>query len=464
MKILVFADSTNTKTILDLLEDNGCSLPCNCHGTHQCHGDNYSFDCAMIPKAPITVTLPLSCQNYQSVSFEKTNLSPGPADTLLIDLGTTTVALALIEEKTGLIRQTKVFANPQRAYGSDVISRIQAALNGQGNEMQYAIIQALKSEVMLLCQKNKQNISDLSSCFIVGNTTMIHLLMGYDCKPLSASPFTVPEFSSPQFIYDSCKVHILPWISAFVGGDITAGILSCPMNESTCLLLDLGTNGELVLRHKGKWYATSTAAGPAVEGNGISCGCAAVSGAIYKVELKHLRPILSTIENKLPIGLCGSGILSLCSQLITNGYVTEEGILTERFTEEGIFLGKTAEGTNLTFTPSDFRLVQPAIAAIAAGIETLCHEANILPKDLETIFLGGAFGFHIQVSDCHTLKMFSSLKESVLVPMGNTCLQGLYNCALHRVSYKNLPDMTHIELADNDYFKEQFIHHMTYAD
>ena len=127
MSVTVKADEHNTKNILSLLEEIGCSLPCNCHGRRHCDGRQYSFDCALIPKEPVTVELPESAPKLSGIALEDKIAEAGPADTLLIDLGTTTVALALIDSVSGALRQTCVFANPQTAFGADVVSRIQAA-------------------------------------------------------------------------------------------------------------------------------------------------------------------------------------------------------------------------------------------------------------------------------------------------------------------------------------------------
>jgi len=464
MKITVSANESNTKNILSLLEEMGISLPCNCHGKHHCNGTIYSFDCSFIPKEPTTITLPDLGEHIQGISLEHMPKSQGIGDTLLIDLGTTTIALALIRKDSGTLLQTHVFSNPQNSYGADIISRIQSAMEGNGRTLTTLIQNKIEEETKHLCKINNQSVTDIAQCFIGGNTAMIHLLMGYDCQPLSASPFTIKESSPKTFSYNSCEIHIMPWITAFIGGDITAGMIACNMEENTSLLMDLGTNGELLLHHNGNWYATSTAAGPAFEGNGISCGCAAISGAICKVELKRLRPILSTIDNKIPVGLCGSGALSLCSELINNGYVTKEGILTECFHKGGIILGKTKDGKTLAFTPEDFRHMQPAIAAVAAGIETLCHESGLHSSDIEKVFLGGGFGFHLDFNTCQTLGMFSAINKASIIPMGNTCLQGLYSCAVNNISPDNLPNVIHVELADNSFFKESFLRHMTYAD
>lgn len=176
-----------------------------------------------------------------------------------------------------------------------------------------------------------------------------------------------------HFPLETGTVYTAPWISAFVGGDITAGLLSChlPSSGENALFLDLGTNGEMVLNHKGKLYTAATAAGPAFEGNGLSCGCPGISGAISHVVLRTLFPSLTTINNAHPIGICGSGAISLCAELLRKHYVTSDGVLTEKFKTDGIVLSKSPDGKSITFLPEDLRSIQLAIAAIAAGIDIL---------------------------------------------------------------------------------------------
>lgn len=471
MQITVHADKSNTKTILTLLEEMGYSLPCNCHGGHLCDGRTYPFDCSMVPQETVCITLPgPSTENLSGISLEDSPLIPGPADTLLVDLGTTTVALALISRATGELRQTYVFPNPQRQFGSDIISRIQASLQGKRNRLKELITRELSRTAALLCQKNNQTRSCLSRCYIAGNTAMIHLLMGYDCTPLSKSPFFPEQTSPPPFYQNNCRIQILPWISAFVGSDITAGLYACHMetpsdyNKETVLLIDLGTNGEMVLRHRDCYYCTATAAGPAFEGNGLSCGCPGIPGAISKVRLMPLRPMLTTIDNKLPAGICGSGAVSLCAELLRQGYVTNDGILTDRFPADGILLGYSSSREALYFLPEDFRQIQLSVAAIAAGIDTLTEEAGISPADISSVFLGGGFGFYLEPDACQRLGLFSSIPSDRIQSVGNTCLQGLMRCALRADDAPFLlPPVHTVSLADHPGFQQHFLNHMTYS-
>lgn len=466
MLISISADSTNSKNIPALLQEMGYSIPCNCHGAHLCNGTRYPFDCAYIPKSPLTIDWNPQPNTIHGLSLETFSPEDGEGDTMLIDIGTTTIAFALISQKDGKLRQRSAIENPQRCFGADVIARILASCEGKGKQLQTVLIQAIQTETARLCNNNNQKKEAITSCYVAGNTTMIHLLMGYDCAPLSHSPFIVEQHTPVSLTYQQCKVFISPWLSAFVGGDICAGLYACHMweTEETSILLDLGTNGEIVLSHNRIQYVTSTAAGPAFEGGNLHCGCASISGAISQVALRRLQPKLTTIDNKLPIGLCGSGAISVCSELLRKGFVTKDGIFTEQFPTDGLLLSLSATGTKIVFTKEDFRNIQLAVAAIAAGIDTLLYEAGITSPDVSSLFLGGGFGFHIAAEDCRTLGLFSSLDYESIHPLGNCCLQGLFRIATEELPLSIPRPVVPVNLAEHDYFQKQFLTHMHFPD
>lgn len=466
MKVHVQADVNNKKNILTLIEEQGFSLPCNCHGAHRCDGTRYSFDCSLVPKTPVDVILPNTTDKIQGISLEKMEKKAGPADTLLIDLGTTTIAIALIDKTTGALRQCKTSANPQTHYGSDVISRIQAATHGHLLALTDCIVKHIKHEVTLLCQSTHTDISKIRFCYIGGNTTMIHLLFGYDCSMLGHSPFTIDKPTPKPIQAGNCTVYTAPWISAFVGGDITAGLLAChlPSSAENALFIDLGTNGELALCHNGTLYTAATAAGPAFEGNGLSCGCPGIPGAISHVVLRKLFPSLQTIQNAHPIGICGSGAISLCAELLRKKYVTKEGILTEQFPASGLLLSKKADGNPIIFSSDDFRNIQLAIAAIAAGIDILLAESGMKAEELQTLYLGGGFGFHLSIEDGKRVGLFSNLSTNHIKIMGNTCLQGLYQWAFHNESPAVINTCVPINLGEHPAFSQTYLKHMTFPD
>ncbi len=464
MKVTIHATPENTKTILDLAEEQGISLPCNCHGANACGGKQYDFSCAMVPQRDVTVTIPDS-REFEGLTLEMTPDSHAVPDSLLIDLGTTTVAMVWYDSAQNLVFHSEVFPNPQISYGADIISRIKYDVEFHSDyTLKTRICNEIKNRFEAIASSRRT--PPLKRCLIGANTTMLHLLMGYPLDGMTGSPFTpfVPEPSG--FCYNGTDIILIPWLSPFIGGDITAGLLSLgfDLRRDTCLLADLGTNGELALLHGDVLYTASTAAGPVFEGGSLSCGCPAVPGAISDVTLTGVMPKLQTIGNKLPSGICGSGAISILSQLITRGYLLPSGILSKNFPPDGLVISRTHSGGQLRVTPTDIRQIQLAAAAIGAGIDALCMRAGISPKKIPHLYLAGGLGYHINIEKAAVTGLFSDIPIPAIRSVGNSCLQGLAlissDTAFSRRT-ERLKSMNHeLILADDDYFKERFLDHL----
>ncbi len=467
MKVFVQATPENTKTILDLIEEQGISLPCNCHGAHTCGGTRYNFPCHLVPKENMWVTLQKHT-DFSGLSLDKKPDKSILPDTVLIDIGTTTVAMVYYHSEKNTIFHTDVFPNPQLTYGADVISRIKYDVEFHSH---YTLKKAICEKISKQHNQILHNFPEIriQQCRIGGNTTMIHLLLGASLDGMATAPFTPSASIDIYHKYAGVEVLILPWLSAFIGGDALAGLLYLDFDRrpDTCLLADLGTNGELILCHKGNLFMTSTAAGPAMEGNGLSCGCPAIPGAISDVTLTSILPRLQTIGNKLPSGICGSGAVSLLAELISRGYMTSEGILNVSFPEDGLLLTKQPNGEQLCFTKEDVRQIQLAIAAIGAGIDTLCYRAGITIADIDHLYLAGGLGYHINVEKAILTGMFAGIDSSKITAIGNSCLHGLASLPTspERIQARIQPiqaNAKEIILANDDYFGTSFIRHMTY--
>ncbi|MFR0865936.1 MAG: hypothetical protein ACLSGV_05465 [Eubacterium sp.] len=250
MEIHIQADSNNTLTVLDLLERQGFSLPCNCHGANVCGGVQYDFPCGMVPKEPLTVCLPDTASSAQiaGLSLMQTPDLTIQPDSLLIDIGTTTIAMVYYHSTKKNTFFSEVFANPQIAYGADVISRIQYDVTHPSEHMLHKELTSCLTGHAISFLKRYPDIS-IKQCLIGGNTTMIHLLLNLSLQGMTGHPFTPEIPDNFSFTHKGVSVHVLPWLSAFIGGDITAGLLSLSFDtrNDTCILADLGTNGELVL-------------------------------------------------------------------------------------------------------------------------------------------------------------------------------------------------------------------------
>lgn len=466
MNVTIHATPKNKKYILDLLEEQGIDLPCNCHGANTCGGKQYDFPCNMIPHEDITVSV-RSRKEFDGLSIQMPENTRHIPDTLLIDLGTTTVAMIFYNSIYKTVFHSEVFPNPQIPYGADVISRIKYDVEFDSD---YTLKGLICNEITKRFEGFSRKLqTNINTCLIGGNTTMIHLLLGLPLDGMSSAPFTPSSCEDLRLKFEKTDIIILPWLSAFIGGDILSGMLYLDFDHrnDTCILSDLGTNGELVLLHNRKIYMAGTAAGPAFEGGGLSCGCPAVPGAISDITLNKIIPKLQTIENKIPTGICGSGAISILSELISLGYIDSSGIVTSKFPDDGILIARTPLSSSLSFTKKDIRQMQLAIAAIGAGIDALCNAAEISMDVVDHLYLAGGLGYSIDIKKASITGLFSHISTSRITPVGNSCLHGLASLCS---SPESLTERTNtikeisqeLSLADDPCFQQQFIRHMTY--
>lgn len=290
-----------------------------------------------------------------------------------VDIGTTTLAFALLKRQTGEVIDVYTMVNHQRSYGADVISRIQAANGQNGKKLTTCILTDIKNGIHTLWQRNPQK--KISSAVIAGNTVMMHLLRGYSCLGFTKYPFTKIALDMEELPFakllsqaddvrteevkeeiEDISVTILPGISAFVGADITAGIFACNMIKEgqISLLLDLGTNGEMALRTNTGIYVTSTAAGPAFEGGNIRWGMGSVDGAIANAKFVGGRLTVHTIGEKTPVGICGTGVIETVAELLQAGIIDANGKLIEPYFKTGYPLAENAQGEKIYLTQAGY--------------------------------------------------------------------------------------------------------------
>ncbi len=350
---------------------------------------------------------------------------------IAIDIGTTTIAMQLIDAKTNTCIDTFSAVNRQRTYGADVISRIKSANEGNAHELKKLIADDLTKGINALISNKK---IDVEKIVIVANTTMIHLLMGFSCKTLGEMPFksdhTDTIFTNTKTLFSDvnieCEVVILPSICAFVGADITAGMIACKMYETqkVSVLIDLGTNGEVAIGNSEKILVSSTAAGPAFEAGNITHGTASISGAISGIRLKNKEvDELTTINNANPVGICGTGAIEILSELLKAEIVDETGLLDDDYFDDGFQI--TDE---IVFTQKDIREIQLAKSAIRAGIETLIKSYGVSYDDIENVYLAGGLGHALSIQSATTIGIFPDELKSKIKTIGNSALAGAVNC------------------------------------
>lgn len=380
----------------------------------------------------------------QNVPEAVQNVPEAEAYGIAIDIGTTTLAVSLVNA-AGEAVAIHTAMNPQRRYGTDVIARIQASCEGKGEELQQCIRESLLQgiEAVLEQAAGKMEGKQTKSCekteladkiIISGNTTMGHLLMGLSCETLGVAPFTPVDISmrtlSFRQVFGSAQheipVLLLPGISTYVGGDIVSGILCCGMSQqdSITVLIDLGTNGEMAVGNKDKILVTSTAAGPAFEGGNISCGVASVPGAVKDVEIVGTNVNVSTIADKSPIGICGTGAIAMMAELLQKEWMDETGLLDEDYFDDGVVFASGKNREELTFTQKDVREMQLAIAAVRAGLETMLLQYGITYEEVDTVYLAGGFGYKMNLKKAVAIGLIPKELEHKVAAMGNTSLAG----------------------------------------
>ena len=413
----------------------------------------------------------------QIAGVEKINITEGRAREakrqtrktfLAVDIGTTTIAAALAEKETGAVLATAGCGNSQRIFGQDVLSRIKASVAGTGEKLKTLIRQDILNLLEEIQKKQKDIV--IEHIYIAGNTTMEHLYMGDSCEGLGKAPFTPVSLAERKASLSNIPVTLLPGISAFVGADIAAGMLACGMDEEErpSLLLDLGTNGEMVLALEDKMIATSAPAGPALEGGNISCGVASVTGAISKVRVIGERTIIGTIGNAPATGICGTGVLELVAGLYENHIIDASGQMKEKYREEGFPLARMKDGKQITFTQQDIREVQLAKAAIHSGIELLLEHAGISMGEIKKVYLAGGFGVYLDVHIAAGIGLLPSELEKCTKAVGNTSLQG---CIAYGSSEENrsrteemIKKCESINLAEQADFEERYVANMNFPE
>ena len=344
-----------------------------------------------------------------------------------VDIGTTTIAMVLVGEKSGKIPASESRLNSQRMYGADVITRIQASIDGKREVLQKLIRQDLEDGIGELLKDTGITIERVRRTVISGNTTMGHLLMGYDCSGLGVYPFTPVNIDFIRTNLDNmAEVILLPGISPFVGGDIAAGLYECGFDQTDeiCMLIDLGTNGEMAIGNRERILVTSTAAGPAFEGGNISCGCGSIPGAVCAARISGNETIVKTIRNLPPVGICGTGVLEITAELLKEGWIDETGAMDERYFEKGFPITRTAEGKPLFFTQKDVREVQLAKAAIRAGVETLILRYGVEREKIRKVFLAGGFGYELNTEKAIAAGMLPEDFSGRIEAVGNSALSG----------------------------------------
>ncbi len=423
---------------------------------------------------------------------------------LALDIGTTTIAGALFDLLVGTPLAFGSSTNAQALRGDDVVTRIDHARTGEEArvELQRLVVKAAEDILRDTCAQAGVKVEQVYMIAIGGNTTMHHLFMGLDPSFIAESPFipsalrglTVRASDLGLRAGHGARVYGMPNISAYVGGDIVAGLLAHEVHTSdqTILLIDVGTNGEMALRAGGKTYACATAAGPAFEGARISCGMRAATGAICAVDAGGTDVLCTTVDNSPARGLCGTGLLDAVAVLLDLGIVDARGrmLAQEEAREEcpdlseemlarivtgdddqTAFMLSEAEGSfpRITLTQKDIREFQLAKGAVAAGMSVMLEHVGLAASELEQVLLAGAFGAFLRPESAQRVGL---LPPEVPVDrvsfVGNAALAGTRLCLLNHAcrdeAEQIASEVDYIELSGQPGFQMAFMEAMVFPE
>ncbi|MCL2004495.1 MAG: ASKHA domain-containing protein [Oscillospiraceae bacterium] len=343
-------------------------------------------------------------------------IEPREGTGIAIDVGTTTVVLALLDLSAGEVLARHSFMNPQRAYGPDVISRIDAANNGALDDLRRMIAESIAAGIDALLASC--GLTHAGEIVLAGNTVMTHLLLGLPCQSLGVVPFKPVCRLEERYNLFGSSVTLLPWLAGFVGGDILAGLLYVP-RKSRFLLIDLGTNGEMALYDNGKLTVTATAAGPAFEGG------SQLGGA--------------------------SGVISALARLVRTGAIDETGLL---------------EGESV-FTQKEIRSLQLAKSAVRSGLEILLDSAGLETASLDAVYLAGGIGQALNAEDAADIGLLPPKLTGRVSAVGNASLGGAARLLLSPARARQdmdalLSAVTEINLAEHPRFNDLFMESMMF--
>lgn len=473
-------------TLLEALLAMGAHVDAVCNGAGTCKKCKVVVDgevrlaCRTIVDRDMDVRLLDSGKEEILTTGSSSAIEPDGTDRYAIayDIGTTTVVAYLLDGLSGKELAVASGHNPQRAHGADVVSRIQYALKGGAGELQREILGLLGELTHEAAAKAGVRPEEITLACMVGNACMHHLALGFDVEPLATPPYMPSVFDAlvldaAEYVPISPKaaLRVLPNIAGYVGADTVGCLVATQFDQLTeqTLLIDIGTNGEMVLGNGARRVACSTAAGPAFEGAKIECGMRGAPGAIDHVRVEGDDFACSTIGGIEARGLCGSGLLDATAALLDLGVINKRG----RMKVPEQLAHRLCEGESggtairlqgeVWLSQKDIREVQLAKGAIRAGIELMGEYAGIALEDISTCCLAGAFGNYLDPASACKIGMFApSLLEKVS-PIGNAAGEGAKRCALCEGEFERAKAIARttefLELATLDSFQSRFIEH-----
>ncbi|MDR0308844.1 MAG: ASKHA domain-containing protein [Coriobacteriales bacterium] len=482
------------KNLLEIIREEGYKIHADCGGIGRCGkcavmiNGKKRFSCLTNVTRDMEVVIPsqesdegyaiqvdsMDSKKDETVNLQLTEEAHDSDLAIAVDIGTTTVVGKLLSLETGSEIASFAQLNEQLPYGADVVSRINCCLD-DSSELSALITKQIDKSIVNLIKDTGVQPEQIKRVVIAGNTTMTYILLNIPCRSLGFVPFTpahdYPVEQSYNDIFKTgtldCACTVLPFISAYVGGDLVSGLRSLG-EEDDFLLMDMGTNGEMIFKRGDKVICTSTAAGPAFEGGNINCGSGSTRGAISVVDFKDGAWDIQTIGAAEPVSICGSGILDLMAVFVKEGFIDETGMLEEDVigNDRAVLAKNPALGDSgeVYFNQKDVRQFQLAKSAVRTGVEIIMHEmGGDLPKK---VYLAGGFGQNLNPKSALVTGLLPQSFDGRVQAIGNSSLSGAVKLCLNELARVGLEDLAEsgneINLAAHPMFNDQFMDNMSF--
>jgi len=432
----------------------------------------------------VTVTLGKKNDSFEVILVEPQD-STADNFGLSFDIGTTTISGQLINLNDSKILGTRITYNKQASFGADVITRIIYAREEEGlEELHNAVSLTMDQMIREMVLEHKVNLNDVTAIVCTGNTTMIHLLLRVDPTYIRREPYVPTANFIPVLRASEAGINInprgllycVPGVASYVGGDTTSGVLSSRLykKKELSILIDIGTNGEIALGNEDFIVASAASAGPAFEGSGVACGMRASAGAIEKVEInpKDFSVSYKTIGNINPAGICGSGYISLISNMLLSGIIDKSGkIIIEGnkrvrkadFGREFIVVFKEEVNTkrDIVITEADIENLKRAKAAIYSAVSILIKHMNFGIKDIKNIFIAGGFGASLDIDSAVRIGLLPDLERKMFSFIGNSALAGAREMLLSTEAYTKAEEIarkiTYFDLSTDAGYMDEYM-------
>ena len=462
--------------VSDLLKSENISINMPCNGNHICgkckvlvRGKTNKKEkkeiSSLINEKNKDIRLACSCviEDNAEITILKENLSvltwfskdniisDKKGKGFICDIGTTSIVIQIYDCEKNILLGEESVENIQKIYGADVLSRVQACKDNGVEVLSVRIRTQIEYIVNKLRYKFK--IRSFSCGVITGNSIMLHIFENISPLNLAVSPFKLEENfgRKSKYLISGVRPYLPYCIGAYIGADILCGLIFANMKNEISLLIDIGTNGEMVLYKDEKYISCSVASGPAFEGIGLACGMKAIEGAIYKAYDENKKVKVDVIGDTEVKGICGSGIIDIISILKKRKIVDDSGYMRENF----------YINNKIYITPEDIRKIQLAKAALCVGIYTLIEYTKINENEINKIYLSGGLGSNLNIDSAIEIGLFPDSFRNKIEFLGNSALGGakniLLNNNLKKMERRILDKTIEINLSSNNYFMNKYI-------